>query len=348
MRPERFGVVLRLAVFMAGVLVSDFAVGTLPHVPAFGAVAVAAQDAAGVEASLGLDRPTRQRIQQGLRNEGFDPGTPDGLFGSRSRAAIRAWQAAREQVETGYLDGDQSEVLRAVGGDVTAGPDEAVAGSPVADPLATPSALASASANCEGWNTGDFFETATVEDVTTCLAAGVDVNANNSDAMTPLHWAPRSNEDAAVINELLQAGADPTARNADGLTAAQLAERDNQNHIVVLGLRFAEVIAAGVTIGGRQFTPGVGTSVVPRADLPARINYPSTFSFSRAEVVTTVSEGDLYVVQEFATVPSVLLRDRYYLRIKEFGGAGPCQERPCWVYQGSESSDRPNFLAAGR
>ena len=28
-----------------------------------------------------LDRSTRRLIQQGLRNEGFDPGTPDGLFG---------------------------------------------------------------------------------------------------------------------------------------------------------------------------------------------------------------------------------------------------------------------------
>ena len=82
--------------------------------PVFGVTVVsAAQDAAAVEAALRLDRPTRRLIQQGLRNEGFDPGTPDGLFGPRTRSAIRAWQAARDEPQTGYLDGDQVAVLRA-------------------------------------------------------------------------------------------------------------------------------------------------------------------------------------------------------------------------------------------
>ena len=51
--------------------------------------AAAPQDSsAPVEVSLALDRSTRRLLQQGLRNEGFDPGTPDGLFGPRTRAAI--------------------------------------------------------------------------------------------------------------------------------------------------------------------------------------------------------------------------------------------------------------------
>ena len=49
---------------------------------------------AGVEASLGLDRPARRLIQQGLRNEGFGPKVADGRFGPRTRAAIRGWQEA--------------------------------------------------------------------------------------------------------------------------------------------------------------------------------------------------------------------------------------------------------------
>ena len=68
-------------------------------------------------------------IQQGLRNEGFDAGTPDGLFGPRTRAAIRAWQAAREHAETGYLDGVQAAALRAAAIDAEGGTDQA-AGSP--------------------------------------------------------------------------------------------------------------------------------------------------------------------------------------------------------------------------
>ena len=65
-----------------------------------GAIA-AAQDPAIVETALDLDRPTRRLIQQELRNEGFDPGTPDGLFGPRTRATIRDWQQSRGASPTG-------------------------------------------------------------------------------------------------------------------------------------------------------------------------------------------------------------------------------------------------------
>ena len=83
---------------------------------AFGvSVSAAAQSAEEVEAALGLDRPTRRLIQQGLRNEGFDPGAPDGLFGPRTRAAIRRWQDARGARPIGYLDGPQAELLRLAG-----------------------------------------------------------------------------------------------------------------------------------------------------------------------------------------------------------------------------------------
>ncbi|MCY4057989.1 MAG: peptidoglycan-binding domain-containing protein, partial [Gammaproteobacteria bacterium] len=75
----------------------------------------AVQDAAAIEKALGLDRPARRLIQLGLRNAGFDPGPPDGLFGPRTRAALTAWQAAGEHAETGYLVEAQAEALRAAG-----------------------------------------------------------------------------------------------------------------------------------------------------------------------------------------------------------------------------------------
>ena len=73
------------------------------------------QDPPAAEAILLLDRPTRRLIQQGLRNEGFDPGAPDGLFGPRTRRAIRQWQTARGITPTGYLDPIQTQTLRAAG-----------------------------------------------------------------------------------------------------------------------------------------------------------------------------------------------------------------------------------------
>ena len=76
------------------------------------AATAAARAPAAVEASLGLDRPARRLIQQGLRNEGFDPGAPDGLFGPRTRAAIQDWQQSRGAPLTGYLNGPEAELLR--------------------------------------------------------------------------------------------------------------------------------------------------------------------------------------------------------------------------------------------
>ncbi|MYH31927.1 MAG: protein kinase, partial [Acidobacteria bacterium] len=64
------------------------------------------------EARLGLDWSARRVIQRGLRADGFDPGSVDGLFGPATRASLRAWQISRGQAATGYLNGQQVAELR--------------------------------------------------------------------------------------------------------------------------------------------------------------------------------------------------------------------------------------------
>ena len=64
-----------------------------------------------VEASLGLDRAMRRRVQQGLATAGFSPGPADGVFGPGTRAAIRLWQASRGAAATGYLDAASAQAL---------------------------------------------------------------------------------------------------------------------------------------------------------------------------------------------------------------------------------------------
>ena len=49
------------------------------------------------EKALGLSRDARRGIQSCLKTQGFDPGPADGLFGPRTRAAIRSWQEAQGQ-----------------------------------------------------------------------------------------------------------------------------------------------------------------------------------------------------------------------------------------------------------
>ena len=103
--------------------------------------ATAAQDSFAVEASLALDRSTRRLIQQGLRNEGFDAGTPDGLFGPRTRAAIRDWQQSRGASPSGYLTGPEAELLRTA---AAAAPQAVAAVDPSASSVAAATASTSA------------------------------------------------------------------------------------------------------------------------------------------------------------------------------------------------------------
>ena len=88
-----------------------------------------------VEEGLNLDLAARRRIQRGLAAGGFDPGGADGLFGPRTRAAIRRWQSSRGARSTGYLDGASAEALRSTG---SAG--RAVAGVAPSAPAAVPAA----------------------------------------------------------------------------------------------------------------------------------------------------------------------------------------------------------------
>ena len=99
---------LTLAVVVAGAVATANGIGLQQET----AATAAAQDPEAAGASLQLNRPAQRLIQQGLRNEGFDPGTPDGLFGPRTRAAIRDWQQPRGTSPTGNLNRAEAEFLR--------------------------------------------------------------------------------------------------------------------------------------------------------------------------------------------------------------------------------------------
>ena len=196
------------------------------------------QDAVAIEEALGLDRSTRRMIQQGLRNEGFDPGTPDGLFGPRTRAAIRRWQEAQGLPATGYLDSTTATRLRASGASQATQPAVPSSELSAADPITgqargeteEPSAPPErAATNCAEWNTGEFFETATATTVAACLSSGADVAARDDDRATPLHWAASISDDPTVLDALLAAGADLNALTSSDRTAPQHAARNNPN-----------------------------------------------------------------------------------------------------------------------
>ncbi len=64
-----------------------------------------------MESSLGLTRSERRKIQQGLIVEGYNPGPVDGLFGRKTRSAIKTWQKSLGVDQSGYLDAESAKAL---------------------------------------------------------------------------------------------------------------------------------------------------------------------------------------------------------------------------------------------
>ena len=91
-----------------------------------------------VEASLELSQSARRRIQRGLGIAGFDPGPVDGVFGSRTREALREWQSLVGVSPTGYLTEIDAQLLealaRGVGGSAEGGDTVAEGVEPVPVP----------------------------------------------------------------------------------------------------------------------------------------------------------------------------------------------------------------------
>ena len=70
------------------------------------------------EDALDLDSAARKDVQRGLSSLGLEVGPIDGLFGGRTREALRAWQLERRVDGTGYLTKQQAVALIALGREV--------------------------------------------------------------------------------------------------------------------------------------------------------------------------------------------------------------------------------------
>jgi len=101
-------------------LLDGGAVVTPPGNPPPGGVLTAAE----TEAQLGLTRSQRITIQSQLTKIGYNTGVADGLWGSRTRAAISAWQKANKQTQTGYVTGAQVTLIAKQAGTVTPPPGD--------------------------------------------------------------------------------------------------------------------------------------------------------------------------------------------------------------------------------
>jgi peptidoglycan hydrolase-like protein with peptidoglycan-binding domain len=78
--------------------------------------------AAQTEAALKLTRAQRTDIQKQLTALGYDAGVADGLWGSKTRTAIKTWQKANRREQTGYITSAQVKLLATQAGSIATPP----------------------------------------------------------------------------------------------------------------------------------------------------------------------------------------------------------------------------------
>ncbi len=93
-------------------------------------------------------------------------------------------------------------------------------------------AVPAPAADCNDWNSRDYFQAAAPEDVADCLRSGVDIEARNKYGRMPLHHAVWFNGNPAVAAALLDAGADPKALDKYDRTPLHYAVVFNRNPAV--------------------------------------------------------------------------------------------------------------------
>lgn len=77
---------------------------------------------AEIEAALKLTRTQRVTIQKQLTSLGYDAGVADGLWGSKTRVAIKGWQKANRKTQTGYVTASQVKLIAEQAGKVAPPP----------------------------------------------------------------------------------------------------------------------------------------------------------------------------------------------------------------------------------
>lgn len=77
---------------------------------------------AEIEAALKLTRTQRTAIQKQLTTLGYDAGVADGLWGSKTRVAIKSWQKANKKTQTGYVTASQVKLIADQAGKVAPPP----------------------------------------------------------------------------------------------------------------------------------------------------------------------------------------------------------------------------------
>ena len=175
-----------------------------------------------------------REVQALLATLGYEPGPADGIWGSRSEKAYRAFVRDAGLPVSDEPTAEAVEVLRAIAEQYDA--DAPVTSPPAEDP---PTAVAvQVDAALQAARAGD------IEGLTSALEGGADPNARAAKGWTALMHAANEGY-ALLIPLLLETGADVDARAADGATALFIAALHGDATIV------AELMKAGADVSVR-------------------------------------------------------------------------------------------------
>jgi serine/threonine protein kinase/peptidoglycan hydrolase-like protein with peptidoglycan-binding domain len=152
------------------------------------------------ETALHLGQPDRQRIQAALTALGFPTGGSDGVFGTRSREMIAAWQKKNGRAATGYLSADSQAALQREAAPALARQDEEQRRLAAAQPQAA--APAKVATPCEGTYTARWCRGAYEGFPPSCWNA----NATITSGAIAGGWTSSGSTDRQTFNGTIDAG----------------------------------------------------------------------------------------------------------------------------------------------
>ena len=185
-----------------------------------------------------LAQAGRRQIQQALAASGFSPGGADGIFGPKTRTALRAWQTANGYAATGQLTSEQIRILQS--GKRRTRPVDApalAADQGHVDAQVSPKRIVNARRKNPGFvtppppkrNLAEIMraESTPLDRVAQLLKEGLDPNSRDQGGDTPLHYAAADvhlfDDRPDVVSLLISAGARCDARSNDGDTPLHVA-----------------------------------------------------------------------------------------------------------------------------
>jgi ankyrin repeat protein len=196
--------------------------------------------------------PAIYQLQNTLKELGYDPGLPDGVWGKKTTAAIKSFQQDNGLPVTGNLDANTKAKLNSHKPSFQLSLIEAVK----ENHIITVKALLAAGADV---NTRDKLEESLLhmaavrgykEMSSMLIAEGAKVNARDKRGLTPLHAAAWGGYEE-ILTLLINKGADINSRSADGMTPLHVAALAGHtkiiDHLILKGAEINARSADGMT-----------------------------------------------------------------------------------------------------